>query len=555
MDAGGGNARLLNMLTKAVGATDGDDGWLSDEYVRFQHPVYPERSICVATCSAHGLKALRNALLASSDGGPKDFQMVGSDGKRVGASWRFVQDARKRDLQRADDQLAPTSALSPEAVAVDGYAKMNVALAKQVFHGKTITECLTWAIEVLRDVVGLDVDVQLDAWMKEQKEIRSARRGQSRAVLGELMDQVFWVSNNYGHLWPAGIPNPFPTLEFEVVCGSIFNETLLNKNIQINNKTIDGIENHLKRCLKWFNDWQSFQLSQRDAGATEWCKYFIAPQTWANLRRTVCGFMSFCRYLLSLLPADSMANVPALRSTTSSLESSFGNIKGINNLLLTLQAFMDRSALLDTRDEVTPKGNHFGCSTAETSGSWVRRSNKQTVKQTPYSLSNEIREPARDDATSDTVHKQEEVCDGDLIGLEKAEAEEEEDEYADDNYYEDIDWEFVNPQEQASGAKPGDVTMTCGSEPHTQGLVAGDQDGDVSMQRELEQEEQQEESGRDLTSDFEAEIVMDQGLVDEQAVYLDMQEREAEKQLDIDSSMHDYMMGTEGGNELMGESV
>jgi hypothetical protein len=558
------------MLTKAVGTTDGQNGWLSDEYVRFQHPMYPDRWIYVATCSAHGIKALRNALLGSRDGGPKQFQMRGSNGACVEASWHFVEDQRARDQQRVSEGLSPATALNAESVAVDGYARMRVRLAKQIFDGKTISEGVTYAISVLEEASKLAVGDALKKWMAEQKEARSTRRREGRAVLGELMDKVFWLSENYSCHWPAGLPNIFPTLEFEVVCGSIFNETLLNKKIKITNETIDSIEKHLRRCLKWFNTWQSFQHEQRSAGDEKWCTYFIAAQTWSNLRRTVCGFLSFCRYVLGLLPSGSKANIPALRSTTSSLESTFGTIKGMNNNLLTLQAFMDRSAMLDTRDEVTPRGNHFGYSMEETSGSWVRRpTNRKSVKETVYSLSGEtLTEPLVSDVANDVgpIEHQQADNDNDYHVLEQEEVELS----SDDEYYDvsdagcdgsPLDCEIDEPEEQQHHKQQTsdernqdeDTNMNCELSDDASGIrnLADDfgrQSNECGVENELELEEQ-------MQHELAAYEVYKQEELREAEEQQERELRELNEQLEIDTSMCDYLASTEGGKHLMSKLI
>jgi hypothetical protein len=61
-DAGGSNARLFALLR--CGIKLGDDGWLGEDVVTFDHPCSPHK-VAMWYCSVHNFKNVRNALYSS----------------------------------------------------------------------------------------------------------------------------------------------------------------------------------------------------------------------------------------------------------------------------------------------------------------------------------------------------------------------------------------------------------------------------------------------------------------------------------------------------------
>lgn len=108
-------------------------------------------------------------------------------------------------------------------------------------------------------------------------------------------------------------------LEYQTTIHEIFNETLMNRELHICNENVDGFEEFLKKRLDYFAKWKSAMVGNGNNN-------FIAPETWINLRMTVCGFIEYARQVVTKFPH---IYVPMLHSNTSVLEAMFSAMRSL----------------------------------------------------------------------------------------------------------------------------------------------------------------------------------------------------------------------------------
>jgi len=128
-DAGGANSSLFTTLRG--GRSLGKKTKLTDEYVSFRHPLFPDRRIYIVPCAVHGQKAMRNNLLKSQEEDVRGFLM-----DNVNFGWHQVIDIYEEDTEPR------SSCLSKQSINPNKYSKMSVPEALAPFQYKTICfEC------------------------------------------------------------------------------------------------------------------------------------------------------------------------------------------------------------------------------------------------------------------------------------------------------------------------------------------------------------------------------------------------------------------------------
>jgi len=115
------------------------------------------------------------------------------------------------------------------------------------------------------------------------------------------------------------------TVEYLVHVAIIFNETLLNRKVNMNANNIEKHENNLHESLEYFKQWK--ESCDRNTGNIH---NFLSLITYHNLRVTVCGFIAYTRLVISIAtPQGTLLYVPALHSNTSSLEAWFSLVRSM----------------------------------------------------------------------------------------------------------------------------------------------------------------------------------------------------------------------------------
>jgi hypothetical protein len=108
--------------------------WLDITYLSCVHPIDQWRRLFFWLCSTHQLKNVRGQLWTSRIAGKRGF--VSADGCIFGWDWLMLQ--HDRDKVRP----SPETSLRDLAMYLDGWAKMNVSLAKAPFQINTLSEGL-----------------------------------------------------------------------------------------------------------------------------------------------------------------------------------------------------------------------------------------------------------------------------------------------------------------------------------------------------------------------------------------------------------------------------
>ena len=131
--------------------------WLDEEHCYTRNIFDPKRRIYFWFCMTHGLKAMRNQLLASQQNGSKSF--VDSYGTNFG--WAYVVKLNHYLDNENTPELKRNVRLNDKAANPTNYRKMSVSLAKIIFEHKT----LSYGQEKLCQALGitpqcLEVEVQ-----------------------------------------------------------------------------------------------------------------------------------------------------------------------------------------------------------------------------------------------------------------------------------------------------------------------------------------------------------------------------------------------------------
>jgi hypothetical protein len=260
---------------------------------------------------------MRNQLMASRSGGVKAFM---SPVPLTPICWEAVQDQYKRDSARP----LQLSGLTLEAVEPDHWGVMSVGLAKKPFDDKTVQE----GINFCKSVLGVQ---QCQPATDAERALFLPCRQDMTKLNGSLTHKVAGLMNLP---WPnpQETPNPLPTLQYQAVVDELFNSLFLNFQERITAKNIDAVEKFVKAKLVYFSEGRARQLHAKALKDPEYTRYFLAPETWKNLRLFLSGFLRYCRYIIGYMKnkyPDLDYYVPALLSTSSCLESYFSHVRGM----------------------------------------------------------------------------------------------------------------------------------------------------------------------------------------------------------------------------------
>ncbi len=135
---------------KIISASAGEsilptEEWLNDSRISLLHPLFEDRCIYLWLCSTHEVKCGQTQMWASRPKGKQNFISV--DGFPFW--WSLLWDQLHWDKR----QGLPLTALTPAALYLDGWAKMNTSLAKAPFHQITLDE----GLEYICTATGVDI--------------------------------------------------------------------------------------------------------------------------------------------------------------------------------------------------------------------------------------------------------------------------------------------------------------------------------------------------------------------------------------------------------------
>ena len=208
---------------------------------------------------------------------------------------------------------------------------MNVHLAKVPFHVKTLCE----GLEHICLEAGVVVPECDDALFESNRECfqPTMEDGEKGPLLGKCSTRLDAVRESIHAVGKTPkqdslLFSKLALLEYQTVMHDLFHEVLMNKNMHFCQENIDGFMSHLKQKMTFFGKWKEAQLKRKEAKEDNWAETFLAPQTWTNLRCTVCGFFQYAQSMLKNFPSDAKY-IPMLASNTSSLEATFSLIKSM----------------------------------------------------------------------------------------------------------------------------------------------------------------------------------------------------------------------------------
>ena len=308
-DGGGNNARMYKLL---IGNASIDDYWLDEEAVSIKNPFDPSRKIFLAHCMTHNHKGARNALHKSSHGKPRNFIYPAG----VPFGWNHIVDAYEREQERRLAGKSRETRLSVDAVFPDKWQVMNVSLCHITFEYKTVTELMVHLAEKLSCVSGL---VFRDDITRTKTVLLEKRL--------EFLKEAVKTQQNSS----LECKSLLACIEFMVRISIIYNEHFQNRKCAgLNKGNIETIEKLMKRQLEYFGKWQEDVKKRSVDWDTSSTKWFLAPQTWLNLRIGVRGFLLYAKTILEM-GANAPAYVPFFHSNTSSLEGFFGMVRASRN--------------------------------------------------------------------------------------------------------------------------------------------------------------------------------------------------------------------------------
>ena len=111
--------------------------WLDESSCKTENPSKPSRNINFWFCSTHIFKAMRNQLMASSQGGKKAFQ----DKNDVEFEWAYLVKLLgilEDEKNQCDNRVSFGCRLSEKVISPKGQLAMNVSLAKQAMERGTL---------------------------------------------------------------------------------------------------------------------------------------------------------------------------------------------------------------------------------------------------------------------------------------------------------------------------------------------------------------------------------------------------------------------------------
>jgi hypothetical protein len=285
-------------------------------------------------CSAHILKALRNAFYQSRpDGGKQGTRILRNTDVNVPITWGWISNLFQWDQQY---HKGARTELKFEAVYLSGFGSMNMQYAKSICSDKVIVELMDKAYSVLKLPLLPEEDPFAEI-TKPQLFRKTTRKsfGNSGSLLrvGRLWAMCDHL-DTAGH-WPAEVSDVRPTLRVLVFLNEVFTETLLHKEEKLTAANIESLIIWLKHRMQFMADWKAVVNDRREhppANANQLppiLQQFLSPDTWINMRMCISGFLEFNRYFLTFI--DPNATIPMLFSTSSAIEVVFSQLRGGSN--------------------------------------------------------------------------------------------------------------------------------------------------------------------------------------------------------------------------------
>eukprot|EP00986_Skeletonema_menzelii_P020755 scaffold32210_cov114-Skeletonema_menzelii.AAC.1 len=321
-DAGGNNARLMNLLRRS-GTGFPNMAWVEEEDdVRTVNPFDPSRFIYLFFCSTHDLKNVRGALFKSEPGGKRE--LLDAEGNHIDKS--ILVECLSRDLDRLRRGAKPMTTLQESTIKLDRWSKMNVEEAKRICAQKTLAEIANYLycrlgfpaddgrlLERNHGRVGYwpAVALHLKAKLGEKKSIGNKSCDEAN-VLASAISSFEWIANMH----------------------EIFTNRLMNMEMKINGGNIDSFEAEIIKNLNYFHDLWTAQQKRKELlqkGDKSWQKDFLASETWRNLRMTCRGFFGYCRYVIQYAASHrdtiKFTGVSPAHSNSSVIEAWFSLVR------------------------------------------------------------------------------------------------------------------------------------------------------------------------------------------------------------------------------------
>jgi len=194
---------------------------------------------------------------------------------------------------------------------------MNVCAAKAPFQYETITEMM----------FNLGVELKCAKDMALEK---STRNNKPATYLNRL--RILHHANiSKGN---ASTNTKLATIEYCVHTAIIFNEVLMNKDVKLDECSIDEYEELVRGSMKYFEEWKletdnAMTNANNPSEQHELSKCFMSIVTYNDLRICVSGFFLYARSILKAIEGGSSSGffVPVLHSNTSSLEAWFSLVR------------------------------------------------------------------------------------------------------------------------------------------------------------------------------------------------------------------------------------
>ena len=133
-DAGNGNAQKIKMDSVGLKGKYDEYDFIKEEQCSHMNRYDNSKKVYDMLCFSHLLKSLRNQLCTAG----KEFVHKGET-----INWKNLIDILNRDKTRD----VPRTRLSDDALYLDGFSKMRVEHAKNIFAYKTIVEPIVYFCE------------------------------------------------------------------------------------------------------------------------------------------------------------------------------------------------------------------------------------------------------------------------------------------------------------------------------------------------------------------------------------------------------------------------
>ena len=298
LDAGGGNARAVRLLT---GQPSVDSVWPVDRDVSFKNPADPSRRVAIFHCMTHNAKAFRNVLYNSTSArsrtlsNPKTGQTFG---------WQIIQDCFEREKERGTTMR--TTRITQDVVYPDHWSVMNVSSARIPFEWNTIMEIAGY----LAGKWGIMSKLSFDTGGVESE---------GKALLRTVRVFEEEASNHTLEL------DTYEGLRYLIYTSIIFNYCFQQRQNQLTIENWSSLKGSLMPSLRYYQDWLvSIHEKVKETGAKGWDRWFLPAATWRNIRVGASGFFLFAKLVLQdpdLL--EHISYVPFLYANQSDLEAFF----------------------------------------------------------------------------------------------------------------------------------------------------------------------------------------------------------------------------------------